>query len=231
MDPKLLTEAGWKTIVSKFKVKDNGLQRALASYEKLDEDEFAERQKALASVSQCAAKLQEDDAVAGAPEVLKYLDKLADTTEAEKRRVHQEKAAAEKNAKADAITAKLESAEAKKQEQLEGKYEAVLLAALQKVKSAPQGYEFIVCDGKPHCAVMVAKAITTQHKTQLTEMTDGSKRFLGVGTCRFESGKYIFGMERAPSGLARKIQASIQHFTGKKFAIVIGEESADEDVA
>ena len=76
---------------------------------------------------------------------------------------------------------------------------------------------------------MLAKAITTQHKTELTQMTDGSKRFLPIGTCRFESGKYVFGMERAPSGLARKIQLSIQHFTGKKFAALVGQEFAEED--
>ena len=231
MDPKLLTEAGWKAIVSKFKVKDNGLLRALAVYEKLDDDEYGERQKALVSVGQLSEKLQDDDAVAGAPEVVKYLDKLSDTVEAQKRLVQQEKVAAEKAAKADALAAKSESAEAKKQEELEGKYESMLLAALQKVKGASDGFEFIVCDGKPHCAVMLAKAISTQHKTQLTEMTDGSKRFIASGNCRFENGKYVFGMERAPSGLARRIQASIQHFTGKKFAIVIGEESAEEDVS
>jgi hypothetical protein len=229
MDPKLLTENGWKAIVSKFKVKDNGLQRALAAYEKLDEDKFAERQKAVAVVSQFAGNLQKSDAVSGAPQVDKYLDDLADAAEAAKRQILQEKALAEKAAKASALAAKTESAEAKKQEQQEDKYEARLLAALQKLKSAPEGFEFIVCDAKPFCAVMVARAITTQHKTELTEMTDGSKRFLPIGTCRFENGKYMFGMERAPSGLARKIQQSIQHFTGKKFAVVLGHESAEED--
>ena len=43
MDPKLLTESGWKATASKFKIKDNGLQRALAAYEKLDDDEHDDR--------------------------------------------------------------------------------------------------------------------------------------------------------------------------------------------
>ena len=41
MDPKLLTENGWKEIAAMFKFKDNGLLRALADYEKLPDDPFA----------------------------------------------------------------------------------------------------------------------------------------------------------------------------------------------
>jgi hypothetical protein len=40
MDAKLLTQSGWKSISDKFKIKDNGLQRALAAYEKLDETKY-----------------------------------------------------------------------------------------------------------------------------------------------------------------------------------------------
>jgi hypothetical protein len=195
----------------------------------LDEEKFLERQKAIAAVSQFATNLQKTDAVSGVPQLAEYLDDLADAAEGAKRQIVQEKALAEKAAKASAVAAKTESAEAKKQEEQENKFETRLLTALQKVKSASDGFEFIVCDAKPFCGVMLAKVITTQHKTELTEMTEGSKRFLPIGTCRFESGKYVFGMERAPSGLAQKIQQSIQHFTGKRFPVVVGQESVGDD--
>src|SRR3954451_3262268 len=229
MDPKILTENGWKAIAAKLEIKDNVLQRALANYEKLDDDDFAERQKAIAVVSQAAANYQKMDAVAEDPKTVKYLKDMTAAAEGAKRQILQQKALAEKAAKASVLAAKEESAEAKKQEQQEDRFEARLLAALQKVKSAPDGFEFIVCDAKPVCGVMLAKVITTQHKTELSEMNDGCKRFLPIGTCRFERGKYVFGMDRAPSGLARKIQQSIQHSTGKKFAIALGQESVGED--
>ena len=38
MDPNLLAERGWRDLALKFKIKDNGLQRALAGYEKLPDD-------------------------------------------------------------------------------------------------------------------------------------------------------------------------------------------------
>jgi peptidoglycan hydrolase-like protein with peptidoglycan-binding domain len=56
----------------------------------------------------------------------------------------------------------------------------------------------------------------------------GSKRFLHVGTCRFDDGKFVFGTEQPVTGLARKVQDSIKNFTGKKLPIKIGNESAEE---
>ena len=55
---KFMTESGWKATTQKFKVADNGLQKALAAYEKLAEDKHSERLKALASISALAGKLK-----------------------------------------------------------------------------------------------------------------------------------------------------------------------------
>jgi hypothetical protein len=76
---------------------------------------------------------------------------------------------------------------------------------------------------------MVAKRITSKHKEVLSKVTGGSKRFLHVGTCHSENGKFTFTMEEPVTGLARKLQDSIKHFTGKKFPIVVGTESAEAD--
>ena len=41
-----------------------------------------------------------------------------------------------------------------------GAYAVRLMSAFQKLKSAKDvAYEFIVCDAKPHCAIMVAKCL------------------------------------------------------------------------
>jgi hypothetical protein len=58
MDPKLLTENGWKNVLQKSKIKDNGLQRALAAYEKLDRDNHDIRLKGIASISQLGSALR-----------------------------------------------------------------------------------------------------------------------------------------------------------------------------
>jgi hypothetical protein len=231
MDSKLLTENGWKMIALKFKVKDNGLQRALAAYEKLDEQAHEERLKTIASVSQLAGTLKKVKEVAAVPEVVKYLANVADTAESQKSEIAKAKALA---AKTEAMTQKKADAEAKEREQEEeqeaeeGDYHVKLLAAFQKLKGAKDvAYEFIVCDAKPHCGLMVAKRITPKHKEELTRITGGSKRFLHTGTCQFVDGKFDFRMEQPVSGLARKLQDSIKNFTGKKLPIKVGTESAE----
>src|SRR5258708_4552966 len=114
MDAKLLTESGLKAILSKHKVKDNGLQKALAAYEKLDEDE--------------------DDK-----------DKDEDDEDGEEE---------------------------------EGEYGDRLLTAFKKLKTLNgEPMDFIVCDARPLPAIMVARRVTSKHRKELTELTDGSKKF------------------------------------------------------
>src|SRR5205823_8726349 len=42
-------------------------------------------------------------------------------------------------------------------------------------------------------------------------------------------GRFTFSTEQPVTGLARKLQDSIKHFTGKKLAIKVGTESVDEE--
>jgi hypothetical protein len=83
-----LTEAGWKTVASKFKIKDNGLDKALSDYQKLPldhapklgYDKFLEvsdkRSKALKEVQRLAASLLKEKPVAANKDVTKYLKDL-----------------------------------------------------------------------------------------------------------------------------------------------------------
>src|SRR5439155_18786904 len=105
-----------------------------------------------------------------------------------------------------------------------------LMAAFQKLKSSTDvPFEFIVCDAKPYCGLMVAKRITPKHKEELTRLTGGVKHFLPLGTCQFENSRFVFKMEKPAAGLARKLQDSIKNFTGKKLPILVGTETADVD--
>jgi hypothetical protein len=216
---KALMENGWQSVVRKYKIKDNGLQRALGTYEDADEDDHAEQLKGIAKINQLAVALQRDRDIAGNKDVMDYLDDIQDAADAEQKEISKAK-----------VTAARAEAAAEKQEKEEDVYKVKLLAALQKVRgSNGASFEFMVCDGPEQCAVIVAPAITTQHKQQLTRLTDGGKRFSKIGSCRFENGKFAFALERPPSGLARKLQASIAHFTGRKIPIIAGPEVADSE--
>jgi peptidoglycan hydrolase-like protein with peptidoglycan-binding domain len=224
MNPKL-TEDGWKAIASKFKVKDKDLQRALSVYETIDEDEHEDQLKELANISKLAANLRKDKEVAAAPVVSKYLADVLSAVQAEQREVAKAKAVA---AKTEAVKKTGADEEEDEDEDEDSDYADLLMAAFKKLKGSKDvAYEFIVCDAKPHCAVMIAKKITPKHKEQLTKTTGGSKRFLPMGTCRVEDGKFTFDMEQPISGLARKLQDSIKNFTGKKLPIIVGTEATE----
>lgn len=232
MNPKLLSDAGWKAVATKFKIKDNGLQRALADYQKLPEEKYDERLKCIGLVCQHAAGLTKAKDAAAQSEVVKYLDTVADAADSEKSAIAQAKLLAARATAAEQKKAKAEEQDAHEEEQEEeeqGEYHVKLLAAFQKLKSAKDvAFQFIVCDAAPHCGLMVAKKITSNHKQELTKIT-GSKRFLHLGVCRFENGKYVFATEKPVTGLARKLQDSIKSFTGKKLPIMVGTETAEGD--
>jgi hypothetical protein len=75
---KFLTESGWKAIVqqSKGKVKDNGLQRALATYGKLPPEKHDEQLKVLSLVFKLGLALNNTKVRIGNPAVEEYLSKM-----------------------------------------------------------------------------------------------------------------------------------------------------------
>lgn len=76
---KYLMESGWKAALqqTKGKLKDNGLQRALAAYEKLPPAEVAERQKALQQISKLADALNNPKGHLGIKPVADYLGEIS----------------------------------------------------------------------------------------------------------------------------------------------------------
>src|SRR4029450_2541520 len=123
MDPKLLTESGWKATALKFKIKDNGLQRALAAYEQTDDEEHDELIKKISSMSQLVGNLKKSREVAAEEAAVKYLTDLVAALELELREVNKAKALAKKTeavaAKTEAMTQKKAEAEAKKRDEEE----------------------------------------------------------------------------------------------------------------
>lgn len=117
---KYLTESDWKALVQKSKVADNGLQRALASYQKVGDEEYDDKLKALDLITSLAGKLRVNltdglktakaqkanpDVIKNLTAVLDYLPKVIDAAETEKLSVKAAAAKAAANAK-PAATAK-----------------------------------------------------------------------------------------------------------------------------
>jgi hypothetical protein len=231
-DLKVLAPSAWKTVSTKCKVQNNDLQKALAEYERLEEEEHDALLECIADIKAEALALKKSKEAAASKDLLKYVTDLLSAADSEQRDVSKQKADAAK----ENMTRQKAEAEAKKkdeededseEEEEEGEYQDKLLAALKKLKGAKQlTYQFIVCDGKPP-AVVIAKRITPKHKEEAAKVT-GSKRFLHMGTCRFDGGHYVFDMEKTVSGLARKLQESLKHHTGKRHPIKVGDEAEGE---
>ena len=240
MPPKnILTEAGWNAILTKNKMRDNGLQKALAAYEDLDDDDHDECLKGIALIAKLAGQLKKAKEVAANEHITDYLDDVEDAADAEERDVEKEKAAAAKTEAANQKKAQTEERQRKKdeaedadeeEEEVCEDYAEGLLTAFKKLKSMKgKTMEFIVCDARPFCGLMIAKRITAKHRAQLTEVTGGSKKFLQIGTCRADGDSYIFDTEKSLTGLARKLQTSVRNFMGKKLKIIAGDDSPEDD--
>src|ERR1043166_8280891 len=91
MDQKFLTESGWEGPDTTLKGKDNGLQRALWAYEKVPQDKFDDRIKAIAAVSAFAGNLRRAKDVAALPEVGKYLGNVANAADFQRREIESAK--------------------------------------------------------------------------------------------------------------------------------------------
>ncbi len=227
MDPKLLTESGLKAVLSKHKIKDNGLQRALAAYDKLDDDAHDDCLETIAQIGKLAAALKKVKEVAANDAVVEYLEDLLDAADSEEKEVTKAKAAAEKEASKKGDQ---DEDEGEEEEEEEGEYADRLLSALKKLKSmSGKPMKYLVCDARPFCGLMVARRISPKHKEELTELTGGSKKFLHIGECNFENGAYVFTSEQSVPGLARRLQKAVKNHTGKKFKFAHCGETVEED--
>ena len=132
LDPK-----NWKALATKFKIKDNGLEKALISFEKVSEDAHDEALKAVGAVSQMASTLKKTKEVMAVPAVLKHLGDLIGAAEAKKNEITKHKAAA---AKADAEAEKSKLA-ANKAAELAKAQEAKSKAAAAKAEAEDKAHE------------------------------------------------------------------------------------------
>src|SRR4051812_30359856 len=97
MDPKILTEAHWKTTALKFKIKGPELQKALAAYDKTPDNDHNGLLEGIAEIRKHALTLKKSKEVAAEPTALKHLADLLAALEAEQREVARQQEAAAKS--------------------------------------------------------------------------------------------------------------------------------------
>src|SRR5262249_47721108 len=98
MNAKAMTVNGWKPLALKFKIEDNGLQKALAEYEKLKRNDHQERLEAIAEIKRLADTLKKDNEVAKLRDVVKHLAEVQQAAEAHRKQIEAEAVAAAKAA-------------------------------------------------------------------------------------------------------------------------------------
>jgi hypothetical protein len=238
-DNKALNDAAWRNLAQKNKIKDNGLQKALATYADLKEEDYEQRLKCVASISQLATNLKKVKEVAAIDDVVEYLEDVASAAADEKADVTKEATAAAKaetEAKKKADAAAKKEAEEEDDEENEEEDETAdsitkLKNAIKSLRVAKAPYFFLVCDVKPYGLVISKKDIrkNSQAKKVLAQLAGGSTRPPKFGECRFDSNKLVFEMEKPPSGLARILQKWIKENTGLGIKVMVGTESAEEE--
>lgn len=98
-----------------------------------------------------------------------------------------------------------------------------LITAFQRLRrSRESSFQFIVCEARPYCGLMVADRITAGHRRELTRLTGGSQRFLRLGTCQRDDRRIAFFVDQLVPGLMQKLRDAIRHFTGQNFLITVG---------
>ena len=199
MSEKHLTEPPWKALVAKLKLKDPGLQKALAAYGKVDsEKDPAPAIEWLAEIADQAIKLKKANPTV--KEATTYLDEVV------------KEAAKTKQALASKPKAEPED------EEESADIKVRLVNALKKVKAADGGgsLPFVACVAKPFYGILLGKSpsdkIGVTHKKLLTELTKGTK-FI-VGNCLFENNAHTFIADPVPTGLAKNLKKSLKEFTG-----------------
>jgi hypothetical protein len=208
MAEKHLGESGWKAVILRPKLRDEGLSKALAAYEKLgDKGPVDARLAALDDVARIAQKLRKDKAFDRVKDVASWLDETL-----------KEAAKARQTLEAQQKSVRKQEEEAEEEEEI-GDLATRLLAGLNRVRNGKGSVSlpFVACVATPVYGLMVAKRITPKHKAELAETT-GGKKFL-LGTCVFESGKITFVMETVKAGLAKQLQKSIKQATGKNMPV------------
>ena len=232
---KSLSDAGWKDIVAKHKLKDNGLLKVLEKLKRCDDDEHDDASRALDEASRLAAQLKKDKTVSAAPPAARYITELISAADASQRDIAKAKAEAEKKAKALAGKKAAEAARQDEEDDDEVESPELLttkLKPLLKLVSQGETMHALVARSGARVVVMLSrKPIPTSRRKMLQEQLGGGSTKYFPGQCRLEQGATTFVLNAEVAGLSKLVKAALLEQTGLRVNKLKcrGDDGDDQD--
>ena len=238
MSNKFLSDSGWKDVVAKNKIKDNGLLKILADHKRISDDKHDDALESLDQILKLATQLKKAKDVGAASAAAKYVAEVIDAAEADRRSVVKAKAEAEKARSAKAEADKKAKAGAVKGDEEEEDEESALLTTkmvplLRAVNKGESMHALVAATGKQVAVLLSRKPISPSRRKLLADELGGAGgiKYL-VGHCRRQEGMTTFVLKTQVAGLAKRLKVALLEQTGLRVKLrCCGEDGeTDEDL-
>ncbi len=228
---KALSDAGWKDVAAKNKVKDNGLSKALEKLKRVDDKDHDGATKVLDEIDKLAAALKKDKAVASIAAAAKYLGEILDAAGNARRDVAKARAEAEKKAAAEAARKADED-----EDEDEGGASPELLTnklkpLLKLVAKGETMHALLGKSGKKVVVMLSRKPISPARRKMLQDELGGGSTKFYPGTCGLVAGATTFALKAEVAGMSKLVKAALLEQTGLRLNKIKcrGEDGDDHD--
>ncbi len=233
---KPLSDAGWKDVTSRHKLKDNGLLKLLEKLKRLSDDEHDEATRMLDEACKLATQLKKDKAVAAAPAAAKYIGELLAAAESAQRDVGKARAehAKVQKAKADAERKAAEAAASKDDDDDDESPEILTTKLKPLLKMVGKGeslHALVARSGKKVVVMLSRKPIPMARRKLLSEQLGGGSTKFYPGHCSNEAGNTTFVLHAEVAGMAKLIKLALLEQTGLRMNRIKcrGDDGDDHD--
>lgn len=233
---KSLSDAGWKDVAGKHKVKDNGLLKVLGELKKCGDDDHDAASKLLDDVVKFAAQLKKDKAIAAAPLVSKHIAELLSAAESAVRDVAKAKSEADKRAKTEAEKKAKEEAKRGDDEDDDDDESPEVLTTklkplLRMVAKGDMMHALVAKAGKQVAVMLSRRPIPPARRKMLADQLGGGSTKFYAGHCSLEAGATTFVLKAEVAGMAKLIKLALLQQTGLRVTKVKcrGEDGDDDD--
>lgn len=235
---KYLLEAGWKDLVAKNKLKDNGLLRALERLKRVDDEAYDDQLEVLAGIAKLVAQLKKDKAVAAVKDAARYLAEVEGDAEAALRDAAKARAEHEKAQKAKAEAEKKATARRGKDEDEDDEENespelltSKLKPLLKLVAKGQSMHALLAKSGKRVVVMLSRKPIPPARRKMLADQLGGGSTKYYPGTCSLEAGAMTFQLRNEVAGMAKLVKVALLQQTGLRLNKIKcrGDDGDDND--
>ncbi|MBL8360766.1 MAG: hypothetical protein JNN18_09760 [Rubrivivax sp.] len=233
---KSLSDAAWKDLVAKHKLKDNGLLKVLEKLKKFGDEDFDDALKALDEASKLAGQLKKDKAIAAAPPAAKYIGDLlgaADTTQREitKSKADADKKKAEADKKAAEAAKRSEAEDGDDEEETPELLTTKLKPLLRLVMKGETVHALLAKAGKRVVVMLSRKPIPPARRKLLNDQLGGGSTKYYPGHCTTERGAVTFVLKAEVAGMSKLVKAALLEQTGLRVNKIKcrGDDGDDHD--